>query len=113
MDQVLRNGGMKETAPHDAPKYLGKFVSTSTEDVALIQEFHEITATYEHKAQELKESGIPQRRAEIIQNLLDATTPSRTYAQVGALLDPPITGTRVYQILRDARRREARRDSAA
>lgn len=101
---------MDQIPPNDT-QHLSKFVSTSTKDVTLIQEYMRITEEYERKVQELKDSGIPQRKAELIQELIDSGTGRRTYAQVGQMLR--ITGARAWQIVREGHRREQRNDRAA
>lgn len=86
--------------------FLRNFVEKSTKDKEMIDEFHEITEEYNEQARKLAASGIPQRRAQLIQNLIDNHTPRRTYKEVGLLLGG-ISSSRVEQILRAARRRAA------
>ncbi len=88
---------------------LTNFVTTSTKDKAMMEEFARITLEYEEMAKQLEASGIPQRRAEIVFELIHAQTPRRTYAQVGQLLNLSIP--RVGQILKAGRRRRAARSN--
>lgn len=92
-------------------EFLQKFVAMSTTDKEVVEEFVRITEKYEELARELKESGIPQRRAELILELIDSRTPPRTHQEVAVLLG--MTSARVSQILKAARRRAEREISGA
>lgn len=91
-------------------EHLRKFVAMSTRDKQMIEEFDRITAEYEEMARILEASGIPQRRAVIIQELINAHHPRRTYAEVGELLGG-LSSARVGQILQAALRRKRRAEA--
>lgn len=89
---------------------LAHFVATSTQDSQRIAEFERISAEYEKMARAVEASGIPQRRADIILELINNSGRRRTYADVGKMLGG-MSAARVGQILKAARRRAARQEA--
>jgi len=94
----------------DVGEHFHHFVTTSTQDEQRIAEFERISAEYEKMARAVEASGIPQRRADIILELINGPVKRRTYAQVGKMLGG-ISAARVGQILKAARKRALRQEA--
>lgn len=107
MKLIEPSGGMRETEP-TSTKRLREFVHMSTKDKTMVEEFARITAEYEEMAQKLEDSGIPQRRAEIILALRNSGASQRSYREIGQMLGG-MTPSRISQILAADRRRQARK----
>lgn len=99
-------GQVQPNEPTDTA-LIHKFVMISAKEQEMITEFARITAEYDELAKKLEASGIPQRRADIIFDLLSSGTAKRTYAEVGRMLGG-LSTARIGQIIKAARRRMIR-----